>query len=70
MACILVLAGCKDEKSYDVGYEDGSSVGYNTTCGFSIYPTHDDWDSPSYSKGYAEGMRDGILDCLKERKIK
>ncbi|MCZ7677181.1 MAG: hypothetical protein M5U35_16850 [Roseovarius sp.] len=68
MASVSALSACKEEKSYDVGYEDRSSVGYNTTCGFGIHPTHDDWNSPDHGKGYAEGMRDGILDCLKERR--
>lgn len=67
---VLFILGCgeSDDARYEAGYDDGSAVGYNTTCKKRVTMIAGDWDDPNYSKGYADGLRDGIRDCQKERK--
>ena len=56
----------KDRK-YDIGYDDGFAVGYNSTCKIRSTLINGDWESPSYSEGYAEGIIDGGAECLKDK---
>lgn len=65
----LTSAGCGNaDADYDRGYDDGSVVGYNTTChDFSGNLIHGDWENEDYSRGYADGMQDGIEECRREQ---
>ena len=64
---LLGLAGCLPEKDRrDAGYNAGFVVGYNTACQKRGASVEGDWDSASYSEGYAEGITDGILACPAE----
>lgn len=64
----LVSACGGGDSQYDRGYHDGAAVGYNMAClSYEGNLTHDDWGSADYSRGYAEGMEDGIKECRKEQ---
>jgi len=60
----VVLSGCDDaEDRYDVGYDDGYAVGYNTACEIRATLIEGDFDNSDYARGYAEGQTDGIMAC-------
>ena len=54
-------------KTYSQGYGDGYAVGYNTTCGRGTY-LNGDWDSHAYKRGYRNGLRVGVRDCIAGRR--
>ena len=68
MAIIVSLTACDSDKNYDLGYNDGYAVGYNTVCkvkrGNLI---KGDWESKNYSLGYEDGYDDGASDCRNKK---
>lgn len=63
-----LLAGCDDpEARYDVGYDDGSAVGYNTACQIRATLVEGAFDNADYARGYAEGMTAGTMACNADR---
>ena len=61
---ILSLFGCSDpEERYDVGYDDGYAVGYNTTCKIRTTLIEGDFENENYSLGYNEGQIQGSRAC-------
>jgi hypothetical protein len=68
---LLSLAGCDDpEERYDVGYDDGYAVGYNTACEIRATLIEGDFDNSDYASGYAAGQTDGIAACNADRKAR
>lgn len=65
-AIALVLSGCWEDEveRFDVGYDDGYAVGYNTTCKIRATLIEGDWGSEAYSRGYNAGYLDGSAECL------
>jgi hypothetical protein len=65
---LLLLSSCADsEERYDVGYDDGYAVGYNTACRIRATLIEGDFDNTDYARGYAEGQSAGIVACNKDR---
>lgn len=61
---LVLLAGCENaDERYDVGFDDGYAVGYNTTCEIRATLIDGDWDSENYKAGYA----DGAAECKRAR---
>jgi len=62
----IFLVGCLEDEDerYDVGYDDGYAVGYNTTCKIRATLIEGDWNSPAYSRGYEAGYAGGSAECL------
>lgn len=68
IVALLLLAACDDaEERYDVGYDDGYAVGYNTACEIRTTLIEGDFDSADYARGYANGQADGIAGCNADR---
>ena len=73
-ATLLVLVAMSltgysnDEKTYDAGYSDGHAEGYNTHCEIRGTLIYGHWDSEEYTRGYHQGNRDGIENCIQDRK--
>lgn len=66
----MAIAGvaCADpEKRYQAGYSDGFAVGYNTACEIRATFISDDFGNRDYSRGYADGIVDGIASCNRDR---
>lgn len=60
----ITAASCADpEERYDVGYDDGYAVGYNSTCQIRATLVEGDFGNEDYARGYAEGMAAGAYDC-------
>ncbi len=51
------------DERYDVGYDDGFAVGYNTTCKIRATLIDGDWENEAYSRGYREGYSEGEREC-------
>lgn len=67
-ACLLLLFSCeKAEERYDVGFDDGVAVGYNTACGGRANLIEGDWSNAEYSRGHNEGLKVGAAECRKNR---
>ena len=67
LALFLVgLIGCADsDEMYDRGYGDGNAVGYNLACATGASNViWDRFDNEQYARGCADGMEDGIRECL------
>ena len=63
----LVLVACENaEERYDVGFDDGHAVGYNTTCKIRATLIEGDWDSENYSAGYQDGYEEGADECRRD----
>ena len=63
--------GCENsQERYRAGRQDGYAVGYNTACEIRATLAGNDWSSENYSRGYADGIEEGIIDCNSERKRK
>ena len=62
---LTLLAGCFDnpDERFDVGYDDGYAVGYNTECKVRTTLIEGDFDNVDYSRGYNAGLNDGIQAC-------
>lgn len=67
-ALAVLLAGCSNaEEREDVGYDDGYSVGYNTTCQIRATLIDGDFKNEAYATAYARGLSDGIVACQTDR---
>jgi len=67
--CVCLLAACQNaEERFDVGYDDGYAVGYNTECEIRATLIEGDFDNPDYSRGYNSGMADGAMACRQSRR--
>jgi len=66
---VLLLQGCgpSSDERYDVGYDDGYAVGYNTTCKIRATMVEGDWKNEAYSNGYEEGYADGERECREKQ---
>tara|TARA_R110000744_G_scaffold181062_1_gene300071 strand:- start:232 stop:462 length:231 start_codon:yes stop_codon:yes gene_type:complete len=51
------------EERYDVGFNDGYAVGYNTECKIRTTIVEGDWDDKNYSSGYKNGKQEGVNAC-------
>ena len=62
---ITMLSGCIEDSDerFDVGYDDGYAVGYNTECKIRATLIEGDFDSEHYSRGYNSGLYDGAKAC-------
>ena len=58
---IVFIQGCSPsaEESYNSGYRDGLTEGYNTVCKIDAAATNGDWENINYTKGYSDGQADG-----------
>ena len=67
--CItLFVLGCTDpDERYDVGFDDGYAVGYNTTCEIRATLVEGDWENKAYKRGYDEGYAEGAVECRRDR---
>lgn len=65
---ILVSACAPSDDRYDVGYDDGMAVGYNTACEIRTTMIDGDFANRDYARGYAEGMEAGIAACNADRR--
>ena len=65
---MLILIGCGPtaDDRYDAGYADGYAVGYNTTLQIRATLIEGAWDDKNYSRGYAEGVTQGIADAKRK----
>ena len=64
----LILSSCTDpDERYDVGYDDGYAVGYNSTCEIRTTLIEGDFDNSHYQRGYDDGYRAGSEDCRRSR---
>ncbi len=64
LSLVFFLAGCTDsEERYSAGHGDGYAVGYNTACKIRATMIEGAWDSADYSRGYADGVTEGITAC-------
>lgn len=64
----VTVASCADpEERYDVGYDDGYAVGYNSTCQIRATLIEGDFENKDYSRGYADGQSAGVYDCRNRR---
>lgn len=65
-AAILVAAaaGC-GQSGYDdgAGFQDGFLAGYARDCPLRSPPGEKRWHGSAYSRGYADGLDDGIRAC-------
>ena len=62
------LASCgNSEDNYQSGYNDGSAVGYNSACNIRRTWIHGDFNNNDYARSYADGVVDGIANCLREK---
>jgi hypothetical protein len=72
LACVLLLAvsiqacGPSADERYDVGYDDGYAVGYNTTCKIRATMIEGDFENEAYSTGYQNGYADGEQECRRK----
>ena len=65
----MTLTGCgNDEKTYDAGYSDGQAEGYNTHCEIRGTLIYGHWDSEEYTRGYHQGNKRGVENCIQDRK--
>lgn len=69
VVAVMLLVGCQGSgDQHGIGYRDGYAVGYNTACEIRATAVNGTWDDKEYSRGYAEGMPDGVADCNADRK--
>lgn len=69
IAAFLGLSGCIfEEDRSGAGFQDGLAVGYNTACEVRASLINAEWDNESYSRAYADGVTQGILQCLADKK--
>ena len=62
------LAGCSNaDESFDVGYDDGYAVGYNTACQIRATLIEGDFDNGDYARGYSQGQTDGVIACNNDK---
>jgi hypothetical protein len=63
------LLACRPdpEERYDVGYDDGYAVGYNTACQIRATLIEGDFDNADYARGYSQGTTDGVMACNADR---
>ena len=66
---ITTLSGCIEDSDerFDVGYDDGYAVGYNTECKIRTTLIEGDFDSEHYSSGYNSGIYDGATACRNKK---
>ena len=66
---ITTLSGCVEDSDerFDVGYDDGYAVGYNTECKIRTTLIEGDFDSEHYSSGYNSGIYDGAMACRNKK---
>ena len=57
------IGGADPDERFDVGYDDGYAVGYNTECKIRATLIEGDFDNADYSKGYYMGLSDGAAAC-------
>ena len=55
-ALVLALSGCweDEDERFDVGYDDGYAVGYNTTCKIRATLIEGDWQSDDLIETYSK----------------
>ncbi len=75
VVCALIVIGVivwflsdGNGSRYDSGYDDGYAVGYNTTCEIRGTLIAGEWGNKHYSRGYADGIVDGIKACIADRR--
>ena len=64
----MVTSGCGvgggGDTRYNMGFDDGHAVGYNTTCKIRATLIEGDWEDKEYSRGYNDGYAEGASECL------
>ena len=64
---LIMLSACFDkndpDERFDVGYDDGYAVGYNTECKIRTTLIEGDFDNADYSRGYYMGLTAGATAC-------
>ena len=65
----LVLTSCVDPgERLDVGYDDGYTAGFNTTCKIRATLIEGDWGNKDYKRGYNSGYQAGAFACRNPKK--
>ena len=62
---VTAVSACDNsvEESYKAGHRDGYVVGYDTACKRPVREIYSHFDDQTYSRGYANGILEGQMDC-------